>query len=317
LDDEEDVIPPSKANRATTRQPSFSFGHAYHDADDEEELVADEEDSNEFIYGSNEGVVQLPYVFVKVTHPPEGDETGRTKKVHLIVHLISGTHAKMGYSVSCPPKGRHIIIAHQKGLENVFWGPTGRAMVPSGVAQDQMTLACAAMTTNFTLIPRQEQEIEFPFALDRILKKKPFFVNTGNGPGQQFLGLYICAKVDWTDVEAEGAGDDYVELRSPDAKHMSSGNAFYFAGGSSAAKSTSNVRGYDDDDEFPFANIGGGMKSKAGGNAHGSIGTAGDDDFFTDFEERLTRKLLAREILTMEWEVSTVHRKLQRKQRKQ
>jgi hypothetical protein len=84
----------------------------------------------------------------------------------------------MGYFVSYPPKGHQIIITHQNGLENIFLVHTGRAMVPPGVAQDQLTLACAAMMTNFMIIPQQQQVIEFPFPLERILKKKPFFVNT-------------------------------------------------------------------------------------------------------------------------------------------
>jgi hypothetical protein len=167
-------------------------------------------------------------------------------------------------------------------------------MVPAGVAQDQMTLACATMTTNFTNIPKQEQVITFPFALDRILKKKPFFVNTGNGPGQQFLGLYICAKVDWTDVEAEGAGDDYVELLSPNAKNMGSGNPFY-----AGSAQSSNMRGdTKHDKEFQFApnSIGEMRFDVAGGHAQrsalaGETVCGADDDSLTGLEERLLVKL--------------------------
>jgi hypothetical protein len=233
LDDEDDVIPPSKTNRATGRRHSSCSNNniiqTETNFDDDYNAAADNnyEDDTEACYGSNLGTVQLPYTYTKVTHPPEGDEImGRMKKVHLVIHLLSGTHAKMGYTVSCPPKGNRIIITHQKGMEYVFWGHTGRAMVPVGVARDQLTLACSVMTTNFTNISRQVQIIEFPFAIDKVLKKKPFFVNTGNGPGQQFLGLYICAKVDWTDIEAEGAGDDYIELHSPVPK-PNNANSFY------------------------------------------------------------------------------------------
>lgn len=219
-------MPHSKINHATAGCCSFSSNTCYDDERGEDVAGDDREDDSVAVYGSNDGVLQLPYIYTRVTHPPEGDEMGRTKKVHLVIHLLSGTHAKMGYTVSCAPKGNEIIVTHQKGMESIFWGHTGRAMVPAGIARDQLTLACSTMTTNFTNVPRQVQTIEFPFAIDKILTKKPFFVNAGNGPGQQFLGLYVCAKVDWTDVEAECAGDDYTELRSPDP-HMNSPNPFY------------------------------------------------------------------------------------------
>jgi hypothetical protein len=123
-------------------------------------------------------------------------------------------------------------------------------------------------------------------------------VNTGNGPGQQFLGLYICAKVDWTDVEAEGAGDDYVELLSPNAKNMGSGNPFY----AGSAQSCSNMRGdTQHDKEFQFApnSIGGGMKFDVAGGHHGAQTRSalagetacGDGDSLTGLEERLLIKL--------------------------
>lgn len=284
--DEEDVIPPSMTHRATSRISS-SFGKAYRDIDDEEEegMGTDEDyDDERLQYGSNGGIIQLPYIYVKVTHAPEGDETGRMKKLHLILHLISGTHAKMGYSVSCPPKGHKIIITHQKGLENIFWGHTGRAMVPAGVAQDQLTLACAAMTTNFTIIPQQQQVIEFPFPLERILKKKPFFVNTGNGPGQQFLGLYICAKVDWVDVEADGAGDEYIELHSPNPKNTANGNPFY-----AGSVQSTDVGG----DEESIV----GRKSKVGRNTCGGGGKdAADEEFLEKLDKsdlRILKRMLA------------------------
>jgi hypothetical protein len=52
---------------------------------------------------------------------PEGEELGRKQKVHLVTHLLSGTHDKMGYEVDLKPKAKEITIYHQKGLEPVFW----------------------------------------------------------------------------------------------------------------------------------------------------------------------------------------------------
>lgn len=224
LDNEDDIIPPSLTNRATSSQSSQNFRHTYTNDNEQQEDEAGDEDAEKGLSGCNEGTVQLPYVYVKVTHPPETEnEQGRTKKVHVLLQLLSGTDAQKGYSVRVPPKDNKIIIIHQKGTEDIFWGQTGREVVPAGIAHDQVAKVCYEITKNYTSLPKQEQVIEFPFVLTKVLRKKPFFVNTGNGPGQQFLGLYISAQVDWTDVEAEGAGEDYTQIMSP----PQSANSYY------------------------------------------------------------------------------------------
>jgi hypothetical protein len=224
LDNEGDVIPPSVTNRATSSQPTQNFRHTHTNDHRQQEDEAGDEDAEQGLSGCNEGTVQLPYVYVKVTHPPETEnEQGRTKKVHVLLQLLSGTNAQRGYSVRVPPKDNKIIIAHQKGTEGIFWGQTGREVVPAGIAQDQVAQVCSEITKNYTELPKQEQVIEFPFVLTKVLRKKPFFVNTGNVPGQQFLGLYISAQIDWTDVEAEGAGEDYTQIMSP----PQSANSYY------------------------------------------------------------------------------------------
>jgi hypothetical protein len=195
---------------------------------DDLEEHQDEQEGSDVSFGSNLGQVNLPYIWSKVTHPPEGEEEGRTQKVHIVLQLLSGTHAKMGYLVHCRPKSNSITIEHQKGLDSIFWGPSGRGLVPAGVARDTMASHCSETTNNFTEIPNQVQIIEFPFALTSILKKKPFFVKVHDGPAGKYLGLYICAKIDWVDQQAAGAGDEYTELLSPAGATPLGGTSSYY-----------------------------------------------------------------------------------------
>lgn len=172
-------------------------------------------DEVESFFMSNEGSVQLPFQVHLLTHPP-ADETGRKKYAHVLVHLLSGTHQKDGYSVGCEPKGKILYIHHQKGgLQKVFWGEPGRIIVRDPIAQDKIALNCAQETRGFTDITDQVQEIEFPWEVRRVLKPRPFWVTIHDGPSGKFLGLYVKLEVDWNDNVAATTGDDYQEIFSP------------------------------------------------------------------------------------------------------
>ena len=170
-------------------------------------------DQNEHqTFGSNGGTVMMPYYWALATHPPAAYEVRRTKKVHLIIQLLSGTRCPDGYSVYCPPKGREIFISHQSPrVKKFFWGPKILQMVPKGVARNSYQYEVAEHTVNFTNIPNQVQRIEFPFAIDSLIKKQPFMIKIHHGASGVFLGLYIIAKLNWTDEIATGC-EDYVEL---------------------------------------------------------------------------------------------------------
>jgi hypothetical protein len=120
FDNEDNVIPPNPQNRSTSRFSSSDIAGDEAVGDEDMEIAEQE-------FGSNAGQVELPYIWSKVTHPPEGEESGRTKKVHLILQLLSGTHDRHGYAVECKPKSNSIKIVHQRELENIFWGPAAWA----------------------------------------------------------------------------------------------------------------------------------------------------------------------------------------------
>ena len=186
-------------------------------------------DSTESFFMSNDRTVQLPYQVHLLTHPPV-DETGRKKYAHVLLHLLSGTHQKDGYSVGCEPKGRILFVHLQKGeLKKVFWGEPGRIIVRDPIAQEKIALNCAQETRGFTDITEQSQEIVFPFEIRRVLKPRPFWVSVHNGPSGNFLGLYIKLEVDWNDCVADTTGEDYAEIFSPqenDGSFYSSASRF-------------------------------------------------------------------------------------------
>lgn len=191
---------------------SSSSARAEEYEDDEEESLVG---SNEILFGTNEGQVELPMIWSLVTHPPEGDDNRRTKRVHILMQMLSGTDAKTGYAVDHEPKSNELVFVLQKGNEEVMWGDSGRVVIKDRFASDSMKMNSAEATNNFTEIPQQIQRLKFPFTLDRVLKKQPFFVKVNNGPAGNYLGLYVVAKIDWDDKEEASAGDDFYEVQSP------------------------------------------------------------------------------------------------------
>ena len=235
FDDESDVRPPTPNSRFSSRQ-SFGAGGAprtpgNHDKGgedlfDDTFLDKDHPNGDYETFGSNEGAVVMPYYWRVTTHPPADGEVGRTKKVHLIVQLLSCTIPSDGYSVFCPPKGQEIIISltHSK-VQAAFWGPQSRKALSKGLARDSMQEAAAEYTTNFTDVPTETQRIEFPFVLDSIVMNRPLGIRLFDQKAGIYLGLYVCAKLDWTDTTAAAAGEDLFELESvPSAED---GGGFY------------------------------------------------------------------------------------------
>ena len=268
----------------------------------------EEEDGSDVCFGSNVGQVNLPFIWSKVTHPPEGEEEGRTQKVHIVLQLLSGTHAKMGYLVHCKPKSNSITIEHQKGLDNIFWGPSGRGLVPEGVARDTMASHCSETTNNFTEIPNQVQIIEFPFLLTSILKKKPFYVKVHDGPAGKYLGLYICAKIDWTDHQAAGAGDEYTELMSPVGVTPGGGTSSSFYNVTPAVSNVSK-RPAGGTDTPNYSKRRGGIRGGAGRDDHFDLPPQNLDHFGAG--EHLVRSLIERLNVAEQQGRSQHHTKMQ------
>lgn len=200
---------PTKGKPFTSSSSARAPAEEYED--DEEESLG----SNEIQFGSNEGEVALPMIWCQVTHPPEGDDNRRTKKVHILMQMLSGTDAKTGYAVDHEPKSNELVFALQKGNETVMWGDAGRVIIEDPFASETMKMNSAEATNNFTEIPQQIQRLKFPFILDRVLKKRPFFIKVNDGPAGNYLGLYVQAKIDWDDKEEASAGDDFYEVKSP------------------------------------------------------------------------------------------------------
>ena len=199
-------------HRGTSRAPAPS---TYAVDDTEDVNLETEEGDSEQMFGSNDGEVKNPYLWIMKTHAPRGGQEGREKKIHLLVHLLSATNAKTGYTVGLKPKAKEICIRQCIGIEHILWGEAARGILPSADVKDEFEKECAKATVNFTEIPNQMQRVEFPFALLSVERKKPFYVALDTNPNGTFCGLYIRIKVDWVDTVRESAGDDYTQLRSP------------------------------------------------------------------------------------------------------
>ncbi|GFH50531.1 predicted protein [Chaetoceros tenuissimus] len=211
--EEKEVKAPTKTKPFTSSSSAQAPPAEEYEADFEEEESSDS--TNELLFGTNEGQVTLPLLWCQVTHPPQGDDNRRTKRVHILMQMLSGTDAKTGYAISNEPKSNELVFALQKDNEEVMWGDAGRVIIEDRFAAESMKMHSAEATNNFTEIPKQEQRLVFPFILDRVLQKKPFYVKVNDGPAGNYLGLYVVAKVDWDDKEAASAGDDFYEVKSP------------------------------------------------------------------------------------------------------
>lgn len=215
FDNEEDVVPPNYSSMRTVNRGNMGGGAGRghkksftQDGDDDD----DEQNENavDTTFGSNNGCVVLPYVWVCLIHPPANGERGRSKRVHLLMQFLSGT-GPQGYTVGV--KGSSLTFAHQKGVEHIFWGKYGRSAAPKGIVRDGFSLIASDITNNFTSVPSQNMIVTFPFRLTSITKRKNFSVEVQ--PGCPFLGTYLEIRVDWIDEEAEQSGGEFFNIGSP------------------------------------------------------------------------------------------------------
>ena len=99
-------------------------------------------------------------IWCQVTHAPEAGDNRRTKKVHILMQMLSGTDAKTGYAVDHEPKSNELVFALQKGNETVMWGDAGRVIIEDPFAAESMKMNSAEATNNFTRDPPANPKTE-------------------------------------------------------------------------------------------------------------------------------------------------------------
>ena len=201
LDKEEDVIAPTPANRATGRILEATEA----DDDDDEDFETISEVGGDIIEGrvySNEGKVALPYFYNIMTHEPKGGEGARSKHLHLFVHGLSGS-SDTDFTAHCSPNSKQIVLTFQRSddARDAHYGPQGRReVVRDSYIRKTINMALADFTKNFSVFPEQTQIIYVPVILEHIeevCSNLTFLPDNGDyGP---FNGIYVRAKVRWTD----------------------------------------------------------------------------------------------------------------------
>lgn len=231
LDDEASVIPPrpnmphtSRASGSAQRNVGYD-DEAASDYEGEEAEDAATKSLIKYHYGTNEGLVMLPHIWTVSTHPPSNGETGRHKKMHMIVQTLSAQDED-GLTVHCTPRSNQIVLTfhESKVVKETFWGSSGRQVVVDKIASNDFERYIAEDTNNFNNVPNQKMTVEFPFKIVQVKHVQPFLipldennVNVDEVP-QLYTGIYITASVDWVDEQAVRSGKRYTRiLKSPEA----------------------------------------------------------------------------------------------------